>query len=107
MSIDRDGSGLRHALREKLQARLRGKAKPIGSLGRLENLAEQIGMIKGSLEPKLGDAKILVFAGDHGLTEEGVTAYPSAVTREVAKLIVAGSAGINVLARAVGVGVQQ
>ena len=106
MSIDRDGSGLRNALREKLQARLRGKAKPIGSLGRLENLAEQIGMIKGSLEPKLGGAKILVFAGDHGLTEEGVTAYPSAVTREVAKLIVAGSAGINVLARAAGVGVQ-
>jgi nicotinate-nucleotide--dimethylbenzimidazole phosphoribosyltransferase len=106
MSIDRDGSGLRNALREKLQARLRGKAKPIGSLGRLENLAEQIGMIRGSLDPKLESAKILVFAGDHGLTEEGVTAYPSAVTREIAKLIVAGNAGINVLARAAGVGVE-
>ena len=45
MSIDRDGTGLRNALRDKLRARLRGKAKPIGSLGRLENLAEQIGMI--------------------------------------------------------------
>ena len=106
MSIDRDGTGLRNALRDKLRARLRGKAKPIGSLGRLENLAEQIGMIRGSLDPKLGAAKILVFAGDHGLTEEGVTAYPSAVTREIAKLIVAGSAGINVLARAAGVGVE-
>jgi len=106
MSIDRDGTGLRNALRDKLRARLRGKAKPIGSLGRLENLAEQIGMIRGSLDPKLGAAKILVFAGDHGLTEEGVTAYPSAVTREIAKLIVAGNAGINVLARAAGVGVE-
>ena len=63
-------------------------------------------MIRGSLDPKLGAAKILVFAGDHGLTEEGVTAYPSAVTREIAKLIVAGNAGINVLARAAGVGVE-
>ena len=106
MSIDRDGTGLRNALRDKLRARLRGKAKPIGSLGRLENLAEQIGMIRGSLDPKLESAKILVFAGDHGLTEEGVTAYPSAVTREIAKLIVAGNAGINVLARAAGVGVE-
>jgi nicotinate-nucleotide--dimethylbenzimidazole phosphoribosyltransferase len=106
MSIDRDGTGLRNALRDKLRARLRGKAKPIGSLGRLENLAEQIGMIRGSLDPKLGAAKILVFAGDHGLTEEGVTAYPSDVTREIAKLIVGGAAGINVLARAAGVGVE-
>jgi nicotinate-nucleotide--dimethylbenzimidazole phosphoribosyltransferase len=106
MSIDRDGTGLRNALRDKLRARLRGKAKPIGSLGRLENLAEQIGMIRGSLDPKLESAKILVFAGDHGLTEEGVTAYPSDVTREIAKLIVGGAAGINVLARAAGVRVE-
>src|SRR5690606_32112666 len=75
MSIDRDGSGLRKAFRQKLRARLRGKAKPIGSLGRLEDLAEQIGMITNSLEPDLGKAEIIIFAGDHGLTEEGVTAY--------------------------------
>jgi nicotinate-nucleotide--dimethylbenzimidazole phosphoribosyltransferase len=106
MSVDRDGSGLRKALRDKLKARLRGKAKPIGSLGRLEDLAEQIGMIAGSLQPELGAAKILIFAGDHGLTEEGVTAYPSAVTREIAKLVIAGGAGINVLARAAGVGIE-
>jgi nicotinate-nucleotide--dimethylbenzimidazole phosphoribosyltransferase len=106
MSIDRDGSGLRKAFRQKLRARLRGKAKPIGSLGRLEDLAEQIGMITNSLEPDLGKAEIIIFAGDHGLTEEGVTAYPSCVTHEIAKLIDSGSAGINVLARAVGIGVQ-
>jgi nicotinate-nucleotide--dimethylbenzimidazole phosphoribosyltransferase len=104
MSVMDDAARLRDQLGEELRARLRGKAKPVGSLGRLEDLAVQIGMIRGSLQPDLGAAKILVFAGDHGLTAEGVTAYPSAVTREIAKLILAGTAGINVLARAAGVG---
>lgn len=96
-----DESLWRDALRHQLQARLRGKAKPVGALGRIETLALQIGMATGSLEPDLGGAKIVVFAGDHGLTAEGVTAYPSAVTRDIAKLVLAGSAGINVCARAV------
>jgi nicotinate-nucleotide--dimethylbenzimidazole phosphoribosyltransferase len=96
----------REALGAELRARLRGKAKPVGSLGRLEDLAIQIGMIKGSLAPELGAARVLVFAGDHGITAEGVTAYPSAVTREIAKLILSGTAGVNVLARAAGVEVE-
>jgi nicotinate-nucleotide--dimethylbenzimidazole phosphoribosyltransferase len=99
-------TGLRDALGDELRARIRGKAKPIGSLVRLEDLAVQIGMVTRSLNPDLGAAKILVFAGDHGITAEGVTAYPSVVTREIAKLILAGSAGINVLARAAGVAVE-
>src|SRR6185312_6352959 len=99
-------TGLRDALADELRARIRGKAKPIGSLGRLEDLAVQIGMVTRSLRPDLGAAKVLVFAGDHGITAEGVTAYPSVVTREIAKLILAGSAGINVLARAAGVAVE-
>jgi nicotinate-nucleotide--dimethylbenzimidazole phosphoribosyltransferase len=94
------------AFEDELRARIRGKAKPIGSLGRLEELALQIGLITGSLTPDLGLAKILVFAGDHGLTTEGVTAYPSVVTREIAKFVLADNAGINVLARASGVGVE-
>jgi nicotinate-nucleotide--dimethylbenzimidazole phosphoribosyltransferase len=96
----------RALLGDKLRARLRGKAKPIGSLGRLEDLAVQIGLIAGSLNPDLGVAKILVFSGDHGITAEGVTAYPSVVTREIAKFVLAGTAGVNVLARAAGVGVE-
>jgi nicotinate-nucleotide--dimethylbenzimidazole phosphoribosyltransferase len=96
----------RLALTDELRSRIRGKAKPVGSLGRLEELALQIGLVTGSLAPDLGAAKILVFAGDHGLTAEGVTAYPSVVTREIAKFVLAGNAGINVLARASGVAVE-
>jgi nicotinate-nucleotide--dimethylbenzimidazole phosphoribosyltransferase len=95
----------RAALEEKLRARIRSKAKPIGSLGRIEELALQVGLVTGSLRPDLGRAKILVFAGDHGLTAEGVTAYPSEVTREIAKLVLAGNAGINIMARASGIDV--
>ena len=92
-------------LRENLEASLRGKAKPVGSLGRLEDLALQIGLALGAVKPDLGKAVVVVFAGDHGLTAEGTTAYPSVVTREIAKLILAGGAGINVTARAAGVDV--
>lgn len=102
--IDKEAPS-RAALEAQLRARIRGKAKPVGSLGRIEDLALQIGMVSGTLQPNLGRAKILVFAGDHGLTAEGVTAYPSAVTREIAKMVLAGNAGINVLARASGIDV--
>ena len=106
MTLAPDVTKSRALLGDKLRARLRGKAKPIGSLGRLEDLAVQIGLTAGSLSPDLGVAKILVFSGDHGITAEGVTAYPSVVTREIAKFVLAGTAGVNVLARAAGVGVE-
>jgi nicotinate-nucleotide--dimethylbenzimidazole phosphoribosyltransferase len=96
----------RALLSDKLKAHIRGKAKPVGSLGRLEELALQIGLIAGSAAPNLGNAKIVVFAADHGITAEGVTAYPSVVSREIAKFVLLGSAGVNVLARAAGVGVE-
>lgn len=96
----------RALLSDKLKAHIRGKAKPVGSLGRLEELALQIGLISGSTAPNLGNAKIVVFAADHGITAEGVTAYPSVVSREIAKFVLLGSAGVNVLARAAGVGVE-
>jgi nicotinate-nucleotide--dimethylbenzimidazole phosphoribosyltransferase len=96
---------LNSALRAELEAKIRGKAKPIGALGRLEELAIDIGVMSGSLMPELGAARLIVFAGDHGITAEGVTAYPSAVTREVAKLILAGTGGANICARSVGIDV--
>ena len=98
MTVSFDQDAGRDALRAALFARVHGKAKPAGSLGRLEALAIQIGMVTGTLTPDLGSAKVVVFAGDHGLTAEGVTAYPSVVTREIAKLILAGGAGINICA---------
>lgn len=97
--IDKDAAS-RASLEAQLHARIRGKAKPVGSLGRIEELALQLGLVSGTTCPDLGRAQILVFAGDHGLTAEGVTAYPSVVTREIAKMVLAGTAGINVMARA-------
>jgi len=100
------GAFARDDLREAIKASLHGKAKPVRSLGRLEDLALQLGLIAKSAKPNFGKAAVLVFAGDHGLTAEGITAYPSAVTHEVAKLILAGHAGINVLARATNLDVR-
>jgi len=105
MSIVERKIGSPAALEDELRACIRGKAKPVGSLGRLEDVALQIGLIAGTSKPNLGLSKILVFAGDHGITAEGVTAYPSVVTREIAKFVLAGSAGVNVLARASGISV--
>jgi nicotinate-nucleotide--dimethylbenzimidazole phosphoribosyltransferase len=105
MTVTFDRNAGRDALRAALVARILGKAKPAGALGRLETLAVQIGLVTGSLTPDLGPAKIVVFAGDHGLTAEGVSAYPSVVTREIAKLILAGGAGINVCAGVTATGI--
>lgn len=101
-----DVSARRQALAQHLEAAIRGKAKPIGALGRLEQLALQLGLATGSLEPDLGKALALVFAGDHGLTAEGVTAYPSEVTAEIAKLVLAGTAGVSVCASSTGIPVK-
>lgn len=82
----------------KIRAALDAKAKPAGALGRLEVLALQIALIRGTDTPKLGEARLIVFAGDHGLTAEGVTAYPSIVSGLIAQLILDGRAGANIMA---------
>jgi nicotinate-nucleotide--dimethylbenzimidazole phosphoribosyltransferase len=89
-------------LEGQLRARIAGKAKPVGSLGRLEDLAVQIGLLAGSLTPDLGLPRLVVFVGDHGLTCEGIAAFPSDVTRQIAKLVLTKSAGASVTAAAVG-----
>jgi nicotinate-nucleotide--dimethylbenzimidazole phosphoribosyltransferase len=86
-------------LKQALLAKIAGKAKPLGAMGRLEKLAIQIGQLRGTLAPKLGPAELVIFAGDHGLTAEGVAAYPSEVSGEIAKLVAAGQAGGNICAR--------
>ena len=60
------------SLAEALRAKVDGKAKPPGSLGRIEDLAIRLGLIQGTTEPRTDHATLLVFAGDHGLVEEGV-----------------------------------
>lgn len=87
-----------------LQATIDGKAKPAGALGRLEQLALQIALIRGTSRPLQG-ARLIVFAGDHGLVAEGVTAYPSDVSRAIADLVLAGTAGASIMAAAGGIDV--
>lgn len=87
------------ALRGKLQARIDGKTKPVGSLGRLEALAVQLGCILDSLDPQLVQPQLVVFAADHGLAAHGVSAYPSDVTWQMVENFLAGGAAVSVLAR--------
>jgi nicotinate-nucleotide--dimethylbenzimidazole phosphoribosyltransferase len=76
--------------------------KPRGSLGRLETLARQVAGIVGQVRPRLSERLVFVLAGDHGVTAEGVSAYPSDVTAQMVYNFVHGGAAINVLARHVG-----
>ena len=84
------------------QARLDAKTKPRGSLGRLEELAVRIAAITGDASGAPLQAAIVVAAGDHGVTAEGVSAYPSEVTRQMVANFEGGGAAVSVLARQAG-----
>jgi nicotinate-nucleotide--dimethylbenzimidazole phosphoribosyltransferase len=90
----------------RLRAKIDGKAKPLGALGRLEDLAVHIGLIQGSDQPRVERIETYVFAADHGLNAEGVSAYPSAVTAAMVATFLAGRASVNALASACGVEVR-
>jgi nicotinate-nucleotide--dimethylbenzimidazole phosphoribosyltransferase len=76
--------------------------KPQGSLGMLEELSIRVAGIKGTVRPKIERKVIFTMAGDHGVVEEGVSAFPQEVTPQMVYNFIAGGAGINVLARHVG-----
>jgi nicotinate-nucleotide--dimethylbenzimidazole phosphoribosyltransferase len=84
--------------------RLDTLTKPLGALGRLEALAAQICAAQRTLTPSIAHPVAVVFAGDHGVADRGVSAYPRAVTLQMVKNFVAGGAAINVLARLQGMG---
>lgn len=82
---------------ELVNGRLDSLTKPVGSLGRLEKLARQICEITGVLNPDLSKKLIVVMAADHGVVDEGVSAYPREVTAQMVYNFLNGGAAINVL----------
>ncbi|HLD36731.1 MAG TPA: nicotinate-nucleotide--dimethylbenzimidazole phosphoribosyltransferase [Planctomycetota bacterium] len=93
---------LDNAVMDKVQKRLDNLTKPQGSLGRLEELAKHIAGITGQESPTLKHKIIFTLVGDHGVTEEGVSAYPKKVTPQMVYNFLRGGAGINVLAKQMG-----
>nr|WP_210425352.1 nicotinate-nucleotide--dimethylbenzimidazole phosphoribosyltransferase [Spongiibacter thalassae] len=89
--------------RQRAQQHQDNLTKPKGSLGRLEDVAIQLAALQGTSTPRVNKPLIAVFAGDHGVTAEGVSAYPQTVTAEMVRNFASGGAAISVLARSMGV----
>lgn len=88
------------------QARLDDLTKPPGSLGRLEQVARRLAAIQGTVRPAVRHKRVYTLAGDHGVTEEGVSAFPREVTPQMVLNFLDGGAAINVLTRHVGAEIQ-
>src|SRR5471032_879349 len=78
---------------------INNKTKPLGSLGVLESLAKQIGLIQNTRELAITQPAILVFSAEHGIVAEGISAYPQDVTWQMVENFLARGAAINVFAR--------
>ena len=87
---------------EQAAARQQQLTKPAGSLGRLESVAVQLAGLQGQVKPTLEQVWIAIFAGDHGVVAEGVSAFPQEVTGQMLLNFVSGGAAISVLARQLG-----
>ncbi|VVQ25253.1 nicotinate-nucleotide--dimethylbenzimidazole phosphoribosyltransferase [Pseudomonas fluorescens] len=87
---------------EQAAARQQQLTKPAGSLGRLESVAVQLAGLQGQVKPTLAQVWIAIFAGDHGVVAEGVSAFPQEVTGQMLLNFVSGGAAISVLARQLG-----
>ncbi len=87
---------------DEVQRRLDAQTKPKGSLGRLEELCRTLAIAQGTDKPVSEKKVIFTLAGDHGVVDEGVSAYPRSVTPQMVLNFIAGGAGVNVLARQAG-----
>ena len=90
------------ALGQRVQAAIDAKTKPPGSLGRIEDLAVRMALAQGTEAPAADPAHLLIFAGDHGMVAEGVSAWPSEVTAQMVLNFLAGGAAANAFAGACG-----
>jgi len=86
-------------LQQQLQHKLDNKAKPVGSLGQLEQLALRVGLMQNTLSPELKRPVMLTVAADHGITAEGVSACPVEITWQQVHNFLAGGGGIGLLSR--------
>ena len=91
------------AIAVALQDKINNLTKPKGSLGRLEEIALQIGLIQQTLSPSLNHPVNIIYASDHGIADEGVSKSPKEVTRQVIHNFLNGGAGVCFLARQHGI----
>lgn len=86
-------------LRNSIRSKIDNKTKPLGSLGDLEAIAMQLAEIQNTLTPELKNPKLILFAGDHGITDEPVSLYPKDVTWQMVLNFLSGGACANVFAK--------
>jgi nicotinate-nucleotide--dimethylbenzimidazole phosphoribosyltransferase len=91
------------AMRDRAQKKVDLKTKPLGALGTIEKLAVQLAAIRNDLNPEISSKKMFVFAGDHGVVEEGVSAFPAKVTVQMVENFLAGGAAVNAFCRQYGI----